>query len=32
MILVYEGMKHVQENHTFINRVNVLVKVFNKEV
>jgi hypothetical protein len=30
--LVYEAMKHVQENHTFINRANALAKIFNKEV
>jgi len=30
--LVYEAMKHIQENHTFINRANALIKIFNKEV
>ena len=30
--LVYEGMEHVQKNHTFINRANALIKIFNKEV
>jgi hypothetical protein len=30
--LVYEAMKHIQENHTFINRANALVKIFNREV
>lgn len=30
--LVYEAMKHVQENHTFINRANALTKIFNREV
>lgn len=30
--LVYESMKHVQENHTFVNRVNALIKIFNREV
>ena len=30
--LVHDAMKHVQENHTFINRANVILKVFNKEV
>jgi hypothetical protein len=30
--LILEGMKHVQENHTFINRANCIIKVYNKEV
>lgn len=30
--LVLEGMKHVQEHHTFINRANCILKVYNKEV
>lgn len=30
--LVYESMKHVQENHTFVNRANALIKIFNREV
>jgi hypothetical protein len=30
--LVYEAMKHVQENHTFINRAKALTKIFNREV
>jgi hypothetical protein len=30
--LVYESMKYIQQNHTFINRANALIKIFNKEV
>lgn len=30
--LVYSAMKHVQENHTFINRANAILKVYNKGV
>lgn len=30
--LVYDAMKHIQENHTFINRAKALIKIFNKEV
>ena len=30
--LVYESMRYVRENHTFVNRANVILKVFNKEV
>ena len=29
--LVFEAMKHIQQNHTFINRANALIKIFNKE-
>lgn len=30
--LVYEAMRFVKENHTFINRAKAILKVFNKEV
>jgi hypothetical protein len=30
--LVYEAMKHVQDNHTFVNRANCILKIYNKEV
>lgn len=30
--LVHEAMRHVQENHTFVNRANAILKVYNKEV
>ena len=30
--LILEGMKHVQENHTFLNRANCILKVYNREV
>tara|TARA_B100002019_G_scaffold194381_1_gene168334 strand:- start:632 stop:1669 length:1038 start_codon:yes stop_codon:yes gene_type:complete len=30
--LIYECMRNVQQNHTFINRANAILKVFNKEV
>ena len=30
--LVYDAMKNIQENHTFINRAKALIKIFNKEV
>lgn len=30
--LVYESMRYVRENHTFINRANALIRIFNKEV
>lgn len=30
--LVYEAMLHVQKNHTFVNRANAILKVYNKEV
>jgi hypothetical protein len=30
--LVFDAMKYVQENHTFINRANALIKIFNREI
>ena len=30
--LMYEAMRFVKENHTFINRAEAILKVFNKEV
>jgi hypothetical protein len=30
--LIYDAMTHVQKNHTFINRVESILKVYNKEI
>ncbi len=30
--LVFESMRNVQENHTYINRANALMKIFNREI
>jgi beta-phosphoglucomutase-like phosphatase (HAD superfamily) len=28
----YEAMQHIQQNHTFINRTNALIEIFNNEI